>query len=264
MTKSASALNHRDVVVVSGTLGITARAAVRRFAARGALIGILGHGWESLEEVRREANAAGGDSIALPVDVTNPGEVESASSVIERSLGPIDVWVNDAVGAFPELAGPDGLRRSTEASYLAVVHGTMAALKRMLPRNRGAIVQVAPSYADPPLYSGDYGTKRLISGFCESMRSELSHEGCAVNLTIVEVPLRFGSHPFVDAAGWLGAPAYFAVIETQAAAEAICAAAYGDHGGTSSDPVAHREMISNRMLAQTEVALKIGESFAKS
>lgn len=245
--KSANALKHRDVVVVSGTLGVTARAAIQRFAAAGAGIGILGHGWESLEQARHEAKAAGGDSIALAVDVTDPGEVESASSVIERRLGPIDVWINDAVaGVFPELAEPENLRRSTEASYLAVVHGTMAALKRMLPRNRGAIVQVAPSYADPPLYSGDYGAKRLIRGFCESMRSELSREGCEVGLTIVEVPLRFGSHPFVDSAGWVGAPAYFAVIEAQAAAEAIYAAAC-DHDGSGS--VTTGEMISHRILS---------------
>ncbi|HJU29578.1 MAG TPA: SDR family NAD(P)-dependent oxidoreductase [Candidatus Binataceae bacterium] len=233
--KKADVRRRRDVVVVSGTLGVTARAAIRQFARDGALVGILGHGWESLEQARHEATIVGGESIALPVDVTNPGEVESASTVIERRLGPIDVWINDAVaGVFPELAEPDGFRRSTEASYLGVVHGTMAALKRMLPRNRGAIIQVAPSYADPPMYSGDYGAKRLISGFCDSMRPELMREGCSVRLTIVEVPLRFGSYPFADSAGWLGAPAYFAVIEAQAAAEAIQAAAGRDKSASDS------------------------------
>lgn len=232
--EQANGLRHRDVVVVAGALGVTARATVRRFAARGALIGVLGQACEALELAQRDAKAAGADSIALSVNVSNPGEVETASSAIERRLGPIDVWINDAIaGVFPELAEPGDLRRATEASYLAVVHGTMAALKRMLPRNRGAIVQVAPSYADPPLYSGDYGAKRLISGFCQSMRSELSREGCRVRLTTVEVPLRFGSHPFVDSASWLGAPAYFAVVETQAAADAIYAAAYDGRDGAS-------------------------------
>jgi len=202
-------------------LADAACAAIRKFAGQGALIGILGHGREALEQARREAQAAGGDAIALPVDVANPGEIESASSVVERHFGPIDVWINDAFAP----PGAESFRRSAETSYLAVVHGTMAALKRMLPRNRGAIVQVAPSYADPSLYSVDYGAKRLIQGFCESMRAELMRDARGVNLTMVEIPMRSGSHPFIGSAGWLGAPSYFGSIEAQAAAETIYAAA---------------------------------------
>lgn len=225
MINKANPRAHRDVVLISGTLAATACATVRRFALQGALIGILGHGREALEQARREAQTAGGEAIALPVDVANPGEIESASSVVERHLGPIDVWINDAIAdAFTPVAAHSSWR-SAETAYLAVVHGTMAALKRMLPRNRGVIVQVAPSYADPSLYSVDYGAKRLIQGFCESMRAELMRDARNVNLTMVEVPMRSGSHPFVGSAGWLGAPSYFASIEAQAAAEAIYAAA---------------------------------------
>ena len=232
MINKANPGTNRDVVVISGTLADAACAAIRRFARQGALIGILGHGREALEQARREAQAAGGDAIALPVDVANPGEIESASSVVERHFGPIDVWINDAIaGAFTPPAAASS-RRSAETAYLAVVHGTMAALKRMLPRKRGAIVQVAASYADPSLYSVDYGAKRLIQGFCESMRAELMRDACGVNLTMVEVAMRSGSHPFVGSAGWLGAPSYFAGIEAQAAAEAICAAA-GAHAAAA-------------------------------
>jgi NAD(P)-dependent dehydrogenase (short-subunit alcohol dehydrogenase family) len=224
MINKANPETNRDVVVISGTLADAVGAAIRRFARQGALIGILGHGREALEQARREAQAAGGDAIALPVDVANPGEIESALSVIERHFGPIDVWINYALaGAFTPPAN-DSSRRSAETAYLAVVHGTMAALKRMLPRNRGAIVQVAPSYGDPSLYSVDYGAKRLIQGFCESMRAELMRDARGVNLTMVEVPMRSGSHPFVGSADWLGASCLGA-IGAQAAAEAIYAAA---------------------------------------
>jgi NADP-dependent 3-hydroxy acid dehydrogenase YdfG len=246
MINKVSARAHRDVVVISGTLAATASAAIRQFACHGALIGILGHGHQALEQARREAEAAGGEAIALPVDVANPGEVESASSVVEKHFGPIDVWINNAVAdAFHAASAADSIRRVTEAAYLAVVHGTMAALKLMLPRNRGAIVQVAPICADSPLYSSDCGAKTLIQGFCESMRAELKRDARDVSLTTVEIPLESGFHPFISCAGWLGPAPDFAVVEAQAAAEAIYAAAFG-HERPASDA---RDSLQGELIA---------------
>jgi NAD(P)-dependent dehydrogenase (short-subunit alcohol dehydrogenase family) len=140
-----------------------------------------------------EAEAAGGEPVVLPCDVADPSAVESAAAAVEDALGPIDIWVNNAmttVFAFFEDIEPDEFKRATEVTYLGVVHGTLAALRRMLPRDRGRIVQVgsALAYRGIPLQSAYCAAKHAVQGFCDSLRCELLHDGSRVTLTMVQLP----------------------------------------------------------------------------
>jgi short-subunit dehydrogenase len=85
---------------------------------------------------------------------------------------------------------PDEVRRVTEVTYLGVVHGTLAALRRMLPRNRGVIVQVgsALAYRGIPLQAAYCAAKHAVQGFTESLRCELLHDGSRVRVTMVHLP----------------------------------------------------------------------------
>jgi NAD(P)-dependent dehydrogenase (short-subunit alcohol dehydrogenase family) len=182
-----------QVVVITGASAGVGRATVREFAKRRALIGLVARGEEGLEGARREVEQAGGKAIALPTDVADADAVERAAAAVEAQFGPIDVWVNDAMvsvfSPFKEIT-PDEYRRVTEVSYLGFVYGTMAALKRMLPRDRGTIVQVgsALAYRGIPLQSAYCGAKHAIQGFTESVRCELLHDKSNVWLTMVQMP----------------------------------------------------------------------------
>jgi len=137
--------------------------------------------------------AAGGRALVLPADVADAGQVEAAAERVERELGPIDVWVNNAmVSVFSPVKElrPDEIKRVTDVTYLGVVYGTLAALKRMLPRNRGAIVQVGSglAYRGIPLQAAYCGAKHAIQGFTESLRCELLHDNSHVHVTMVQLP----------------------------------------------------------------------------
>ena len=168
----------RQVVVITGASAGVGRATARAFAARGADVGLLARGADGLEGARREVEAAGGRALVLPTDVADPDQVEAAAERVERELGPIDVWVNNAMVS---VLSPvrhlknDEIRRVTDVTYLGVVYGTLAALRRMLPRDRGSIVQVgsALAYRGIPLQSAYCGAKHAIQGFTESLRCEL-------------------------------------------------------------------------------------------
>jgi short-subunit dehydrogenase len=131
--------------------------------------------------------------MVLPVDVADATAVENAAESVERELGPIDVWVNNAMASVfspvQEMQAEE-YRRVTEVTYLGVVHGTLAALKRMLPRNRGTIVQVgsALAYRSIPLQSAYCGAKHAIAGFTDSLRCELMHDNSNVRVTMVQMP----------------------------------------------------------------------------
>src|SRR5919108_874257 len=134
-----------EIVVVTGASAGVGRATVRAFAQRGASIGLLARGREGLEGARREVEAAGGKALVLPTDVAHADQVEAAAAAVEEQLGPIDIWVNNAmVSVFSPVKemSPEEFRRVTDVTYLGYVYGTLAALRRMLPRNRGVIVQV--------------------------------------------------------------------------------------------------------------------------
>src|SRR3954468_22415522 len=183
----------RSVVVITGASAGVGRAAVRAFAREGADIGLVARGVDGLEGGRREVEAAGGRALVLPADVADADAVEAAAQRAERELRPTGVWVNNAmVSVFSPVKDmePDEFRRVTEVTYLGVVYGTLAALKRMLPRDRGAIVQVgsALAYRGIPLQTAYCGSKHAIQGFSESLRCELLHEHSGVHVTMVQMP----------------------------------------------------------------------------
>src|SRR5947209_4591552 len=182
-----------EVVVITGASAGVGRAVVREFARDRARIGLIARGVDGLEGARREVDAAGGQALVLPLDVADADAVDRAADRIERELGPIDVWVNDAmVSVFSpvkEMTAAD-YRRVTEVTYLGTVHGTLAALRRMLPRDRGAIIQVgsALAYRGIPLQSAYCAAKHAIQGFTESLRCELIHDGSNVRISMVQMP----------------------------------------------------------------------------
>ncbi len=179
--------------MVTGASAGVGRAVVQAFARRGARVGLVARGRAGLEGARRDAELAGGEAIELPADVADADAVERAAADLEDRFGPIDVWVNNAMATVFAPATSitvEEFRRSTEVTYLGTVYGTMAALRRMLPRGRGTIVQVgsALAYRGIPLQAPYCGAKHAIQGFTESVRCELLHDGSGVHLTMVQLP----------------------------------------------------------------------------
>ena len=184
---------HVKVVVVTGASAGVGRATVRAFAAEGARVGLIARDTEGLYVAAREVDQSGGKGLAVPADVAHADQVEEAAARIESALGPIDVWVNNAMTTvFARVSDttPDEFKRATEVTYLGTVYGTMSALRRMLPRNSGHIIQVgsALAYRSIPLQSAYCGAKHGIAGFTDSLRTELIHDRSKVRLTMVQLP----------------------------------------------------------------------------
>jgi NAD(P)-dependent dehydrogenase (short-subunit alcohol dehydrogenase family) len=185
--------NAPEVVVVTGASAGVGRAIARVFGRHGANVALLARGQDGLEAGRREVEEAGGRAIAVPADVADPEQVEAAAARVESELGPIDIWINNAMtSVFSPIAEmrPEEYRRVTEVTYLGSVYGTLAALRRMRPRNRGKIVQVgsALAFRGIPLQSAYCAAKHATQGFLESLRCELLHEGSAIEVTEVHLP----------------------------------------------------------------------------
>lgn len=182
-----------EVVVVTGASAGVGRAAVRAFAKTGAHVGLIARATEGLGNARREVEQAGCRAVAVPADVADSGQVQEAADRIERELGPIDVWVNNAMttvfSRFVEIT-PEEFKRATEVTYLGTVYGTMAALRSMWPRNQGVIVQVgsALAYRSIPLQSPYCGAKHAITGFTDSIRTEIIHEHKNIHICMVQLP----------------------------------------------------------------------------
>jgi NAD(P)-dependent dehydrogenase (short-subunit alcohol dehydrogenase family) len=182
-----------EVVVITGASAGVGRATARAFARRGARIGLLARGRDGLEGTLKDVEAAGGRALVLPTDVANADEVEAAAAAVEREFGPIEIWINNAmVSVFSPVKEmtADEYRRVTEVTYLGVVYGTLSALKRMLPRDSGVIVQVgsALAYRGIPLQSAYCAAKHAVQGFHDSLRSELIHDKSNVRVTMVQLP----------------------------------------------------------------------------
>lgn len=185
--------NDHEVVVVTGASAGVGRAVVREFAKSRARIGLIARGKDGLEAARREVEAAGGEALVLPVDVSDADAVEQAADAVEHAFGPIDIWVNNAmlsVFSPAHMMTPAEYKRVTEVTYLGYVYGTLAALRKMRPRNRGSIVQVgsALAYRSIPLQSAYCAAKHAVMGFTESLFSELLHDQSNVRLCIVQLP----------------------------------------------------------------------------
>jgi NAD(P)-dependent dehydrogenase (short-subunit alcohol dehydrogenase family) len=190
---AAAAPAERPVVVVTGASAGVGRATAAEFARQGARIGLLARGRDGLEGARRHVEREGGEALAVPTDVADAAAVERAAAAVEARFGPIDVWVNNAMASVfspvKEMTAEE-FRRVTEVTYLGVVHGTLAALRRMLPRDRGVIVQVgsALAYRGIPLQAAYCGAKHAIQGFMDSLRAELLHDKSHVHVTMVQMP----------------------------------------------------------------------------
>jgi NAD(P)-dependent dehydrogenase (short-subunit alcohol dehydrogenase family) len=182
-----------EVVVVTGASAGVGRAIVQAFAKRGAHLGLLARGHAGLEGAQRDVEKLGGKALAIPTDVADAAQVEAAAARVEETFGPIDLWINVAMASvfapFKEMKLED-FKRVTEVTYLGQVYGTMAALKRMLPRDRGRIIQVgsALAYRGIPLQSAYCGSKHAIQGFIEAVRCELIHDNSNVKITMVQLP----------------------------------------------------------------------------
>jgi short-subunit dehydrogenase len=179
--------------VITGASAGVGRATAVAFAQAGAHVGLIARGEEGLDGARRDVEAAGGKAFVFPADVADADAIERAANAVEETLGPIDVWVNNAsVSVFSPVIQmtAEEYRRVTEVTYLGCVHGTLSALRRMRARDRGTIVQVgsALAYRSIPLQSAYCAAKHAIAGFTESLRSELIHERSRVHLTMVQLP----------------------------------------------------------------------------
>lgn len=182
----------RTVVITGASAGL-GRAAAHAFAREGARLGLIARSREGLEATKREVEKLGGRAIAIPADVADAAAIENAAVDIETQLGPIDVWINNAMTSVfspvKEMTAAE-FKRVTEVTYLGYVYGTLAALKGMLPRDRGLIIQVgsALAYRGIPLQSAYCAAKHAIQGFCDSLRCELLHDQSHVQLCMIQMP----------------------------------------------------------------------------
>ncbi|MER6534997.1 SDR family oxidoreductase [Streptomyces sp. 900105755] len=182
-----------QVVVITGASAGIGRAVARLYAERGARVALIARGEAGLEAAAKEVAELGGHPLIQRADTADPGQVEAAADTVERLLGPIDVWINCAFTSvfapFVEIT-PEEYRRVTEVTYLGFVNGTRAALARMLPRDRGTIVQVGSALGERaiPLQSAYCAAKHAINGFTSSVRLELLHQGSNVHITIAQMP----------------------------------------------------------------------------
>lgn len=184
-----SALN----VVVTGASAGLGRAIAHEFGRIGSRVGLISRDHPALEATAREIESLGGSAATYMADVSDDQAVEAAAAYFEDRLGPIDVWVNNAmVSVFSPIKEMEAaeFRRVTEVNYLGYVYGTLAALRRMLPRNRGRIIQIGSALAlrSIPLQSAYCATKHAIVGFTDSLRCELLHDGSKVKVSVIQMP----------------------------------------------------------------------------
>lgn len=184
---------NQQTVVITGASADIGRATARLFAERGADVVLLARGMAGLDATAADVEERGGRGLAVPTDMADPAQVEAAAVTAEEAFGPIDVWVNNAFmsvfAPFMEIE-PDEYKRVTAVSYLGFVHGTRAALQRMIPRDAGVIVQVGSALGDRsiPLQSAYCGAKHAVNGFTSSVRTELMHQHSNVSVTVVQMP----------------------------------------------------------------------------
>ncbi|MFL5785858.1 MAG: SDR family oxidoreductase [Bacteriovoracaceae bacterium] len=185
-------LKGKVAVITGGSAGV-GRALARAFAAKGMKVALLARGKEKLEATVDELELLGAEVRAYPTDVARMEEVEEAAAKIERELGPIHLWINDAmVSVFSPIkdTSAEEIRRTTEVTYLGSVHGILVALRYMSPRNEGQILQIgsALAYQSIPLQAAYCAAKQAVRGFLQSLRMELKHDRSSVMVTELHLP----------------------------------------------------------------------------
>jgi len=224
----------REVVVITGASAGVGRATAQAFGKRRARVGLIARGRDGLEGAKREIEASGGEAIVLPLDVTDHKAIDDAASEVEKTFGPIDIWINNAMcSVFSPIMEmtPEDYKRVTDVTYLGYVWGTLAALKRMKPRDRGSIVQVgsALAYRGIPLQSAYCAAKHAIQGFHDSLLTELLHDGSNVKVVMVQMPaLNTPQFRWVKSRLPRKAQPVPPIFQPEVAAEAIVWAAYCD------------------------------------
>src|SRR5437016_6370065 len=221
-----------QVVMITGASAGVGRATALAFARRGASIGLVARGRAGLEAAACDVEHAGGRALIIQADVADADRIDAAAATLEDAFGPVDVWINNAMASVfsPILeTRPEEFKRVTEVTYLGVVYGTLAALRRMTARNRGVIVQVgsALAYRGIPLQSAYCAAKHAIEGFCDSLHAELLHDKSNVRVTMVQLSA-FNTPQF----GWIKsrlprrAQPVPPIFQPEVAAEAIYFAAH--------------------------------------
>lgn len=223
-------LRNANVVVTGASAGV-GRATAREFGRHGACVGLIARGKERLQACREEIEKLGGKALVLPCDVADAAAVDQAADAMARKFGWIDVWVNNAMTSvfspIQEMTAEE-FKRVTDVTYLGVVYGTMAALRHMRPRNRGAIVQVgsALAYRSIPLQAAYCASKHAIAGFTDSLRCELIHHKSKIHVTMVQMPaLNTPQFAWVKSRLPRKAQPVPPIFQPEVAARAICFAA---------------------------------------
>src|SRR3954468_24901396 len=253
---STSMQNEREVVVITGASAGVGRATAPAFGRRGARVALIARGRDGLEAAKREIESFGGEALVLPLDVSDPEAVEQAAATVEQQFGPIDIWINNAmVSVFSPIMEmqPDEYRRVTEVTYLGYVWGTLAALRRMKPRDRGTIVQVgsALAYRGIPLQSAYCAAKHAVQGFHDSLRSELIHDGSNVNVVMVQMPgLNTPQFGWVRSRLPRKAQPVPPIFQPEVAADAIVWAAYSNRREVNVGWPTTKAVIGNNLLPQ--------------
>lgn len=193
MESSRNGKQKSEVVVVTGASAGVGRAIACEFAGQHASVALLARSLDGLKGARQDVERLGGRALTIQADVSDDAQVERAAETVERELGPIDIWINNAMVSVlsPALEmTAEEYRRVTNVTYLGYVYGTLAALRRMVPRDHGVVVQIgsALAYRAIPLQSAYCAAKHAVQGFTESLRSELIHDGSRVHLTTVQLP----------------------------------------------------------------------------
>ncbi len=225
---------NRETVVITGASAGVGRATAQAFGRRGARVGLIARGRDGLEGAKREIERSGGEAIVLPLDVSDHKALDDAAEEVEKTFGPIDIWINNAMcSVFSPIMEmtPDDYKRVTDVTYLGYVWGTLAALKRMKPRDRGSIVQVgsALAYRGIPLQSAYCAAKHAVQGFHDSLLTELIHDGSNVKVVMVQMPaLNTPQFRWVKSRLPRKAQPVPPIFQPEVAAEAIVWAAYCD------------------------------------
>src|SRR5437773_5719220 len=223
-----------ETVVITGASAGVGRATAQAFGRRRAKVGLIARGRDGLDAAKREIEEAGGEAIVLPLDVSNHDAVERAAGEVEDAFGAIDIWINNAMlSVFSPIMQmePDEYRRVTDVTYLGTVWGTLAALRRMKPRDRGTIVQVgsALAYRGIPLQSAYCAAKHAMQGFHDSLRCELIQDKSKVRVVMVQMrALNTPRFRWVKSRLPRKAQPVPPIFQPEVAAEAIVWAAYGN------------------------------------